>query len=237
MIQEMIPKKIHYCWFGGKPKPRLAEKCIASWQKFCPGFEIVEWNESNYDVTAHPYAESCFRRGMWAFLSDYVRLDAVFREGGLYFDTDVELIRDPSELLSEHAFFAFESDAYVNTGLGFGAEAGHESLVAMLDEYNRVIEGGSDFSPIGCPTLNTQALVKLGLVKNGIEQRLNDIRILPADYMNPFDDPTGRLMVTNRTVSIHWCAKSALKPSDRLRSRLTRPLHRMFGKEIFRKGK
>ena len=233
----MIPKKIHYCWFGGKPKPMLAEKCIASWRRFCPDFEIVEWNESNYDVTAHPYTKSCSERGMWAFLSDYARLDVVFREGGLYFDTDVELIRDPSELLEEHAFFAFENRDYVATGLGFGAEAGHPAVAAMLREYDAFREAGEEFSPIGCPTLNTRVLEGFGLAKNGQDQRLGDVRVLSPEWMNPLDDPTGRLNLTDRTVSIHWYAKSALHPSDRLRSRLTRPLHRLFGKDFFTKLK
>ena len=234
----MIPKKIHYCWFGGKPKPKLAEKCIASWRKFCPDFEIVEWNESNYDVTAHPYTKSCFERGMWAFLSDYVRLDVEYREGGIYFDTDVELIRDPAKLLKEHAFFAFENDDFVATGLGFGAEAGHPALAAMMREYDIFGVLESDFAPVGCPTLNTQALEDFGLVRNGLEQRLGDILIFPAEWMNPLDDATGRLNVTDKTVSIHWYAKSALKRSDRIRSRLTRPLHRLLGKDFFsRKGR
>lgn len=233
----MIPKKIHYCWFGGKPKPKLAEKCIASWRRFCPDYEIIEWNESNYDVTAHPYTKSCFERGMWAFLSDYVRLDVVFREGGLYFDTDVELIRDPSELLCEHAFFAFENRDYVATGLGFGAEAGHPAVAAMLREYDAFREAGDGFSPVGCPTLNIRALEGFGLVKNGLEQNLGDVRILPAEWMNPLDDATGRLNITDKTVSIHWYAKSALKRSDRIRSRFTRPLHRMFGTDFFSRMK
>lgn len=229
----MIPKKIHYCWFGGKPKPKLAEKCIASWRRICPDYEIVEWNESNYDVTAHPYTKSCFERGMWAFLSDYVRLDVVFREGGLYFDTDVELIRDPSELLEEHAFFAFENRDYVATGLGFGAEAGHPAVAAMLREYDSFREAGTEFSPVGCPTLNTRALDGCGLVKNGLDQILGDVRVLSPEWMNPLDDATGRLNVTDKTVSIHWYAKSALRRSDRIRSRFTRPLHRLFGKDFF----
>ena len=229
----MIPKTIHYCWFGGKPKPKLAEKCIASWRRFCPDYEIREWNEDNYDVDAHPYARACHERGLWAFLSDYVRLDVVFREGGLYFDTDVELLRSPEELLKTPAFFAFENDDYVATGLGFGAIAGHPAVALMMREYDGIVPTEEGFSPVGCPTLNTAALEKLGLVRNGREQLVGDVRILSADRMNPLDDPTGRLRITGDTVSVHWYAKSALRPADRLRSRLTRPFHRLFGKDFF----
>ena len=120
----MIPPHIHYCWFGGAKKPRLAEKCIASWKKHCPGYEITEWNESNFDISAYPYAEYCLKNRKWAFLSDFVRLDVVNRYGGIYFDTDVEAVRSFDPLLEYGAFYGFENDDNIATGLGFGAEPG-----------------------------------------------------------------------------------------------------------------
>lgn len=94
----MIPKRIHYCWFGRGEKPKLAERCIASWKKYCPDYEIIEWNEDNFDIAAYPYAAYCYRQKKWAFLSDFVRLVVVEAHGGLYFDTDVELVRKPDFL-------------------------------------------------------------------------------------------------------------------------------------------
>lgn len=119
----MIPKKIHYCWFGRGEKPKLAKKCIQSWKKYCPDYEIIEWNEDNFDIDQYPYLRWCYDNKKWAFLSDFARLLVVYQNGGIYFDTDVELIKTPDELLGCNAFFGFENDKNIATGLGFGAEA------------------------------------------------------------------------------------------------------------------
>lgn len=100
----MIPKKIHYCWFGRGDKPKLAKRCIASWKKYCPDYEIIEWNEDNFDINTNEYTKWCYENKNYAFLSDYVRLLVVYRHGGIYFDTDVELIRNPDFLLENQAF-------------------------------------------------------------------------------------------------------------------------------------
>lgn len=228
----MIPKIIHYCWFGGKEKPKLVKKCIESWSTFCPDYEIVEWNERNYDVRKNPYTSYCFENGKWAYLSDFVRLDVVFQQGGLYFDTDVELISSFDKLLDQSAFFAFENDAYIATGLGFGAEKGHAAVRAMLDEYPT--KEGHSISLVSCPDLNTKALLPYGLKQDGSLQRICDSLILPVDYMNPYDDPTGRLKITHNTMSIHWYSKSALSKRAILRSKITRPFHRAFGVDCFK---
>ena len=227
----MIPKKIHYCWFGGKELPKKAERCIASWKKYCPDYQIIRWDESNFDLTQNSYLRHCLKERKWAFLSDYVRLAVVAKHGGIYLDTDVELIASLDSLLEADAFFSFENSSLVNTGQGFGATAGHETVEAMLRQYD-----GLDLSQIqACPHYNTTALVALGLKPDGTAQTVAGARILPADYMNPYDDPTGKLSITANTVSIHWYAKSWVKPGLVLRSKLTRPLHRLFGTQVFRK--
>ncbi len=155
----MIPKKIHYCWFGGNPKPEIIEKCIASWHQYCPDWEIIEWNESNYDVGKRAYTKEAYDAKMWAFVSDVVRLDVVCNNGGIYLDTDVELKTGIEELRSFDAFFVFETDRNINTGIGFGAVAGHPSVKAMLEYYEDrtfVKNGKMDMSP--CPAKNTEAL-------------------------------------------------------------------------------
>ena len=106
----MIPKKIHYCWFGRGEKPKLAQKCIASWRKCCPDYEIIEWNEDNFDVNRNGYTRYCYANKKWAFLSDYVRLAVVLEHGGIYFDTDVELLKSPVPLMQHEAFFGFENE-------------------------------------------------------------------------------------------------------------------------------
>ena len=226
----MIPKKIHYCWFGGKELPELAKKCIASWEKFCPDYEIIRWDESNFDLDQTPYTRWCYDQGKWAFLSDYVRLAVVAEQGGLYFDTDVELVKSPEELLQYGAFYGFENSSAVNTGQGFGAQAQHPTIMAMCQEYLDLKENEDQ----ACPALNTAALLSMGLVLNGQRQNVAGAEILPADYLNPYDDATGRLYRTENTLGIHWYSKSWIDKRTVLRSKLTRPLHRIFGKDCFR---
>ena len=232
----MIPKVIHYCWFGGKEKPSLAVKCVNSWKKYCHDYEIIEWNESNFDVYQNAYTSYLYENHKYAFLSDYVRLRVVYEQGGVYFDTDVELIKEIDELLKYEAFYGFENDQYVASGLGFGAEKGHITVKRMLDLYEGIKKNDDGSFPLtGCPILNTQALEELGLIRNGKMQVICNAVILPEEYLNPYDDPTGRLNKTDNTISIHWYAKSWMSKRKILRSFLTRPLHRIFGKEFFRK--
>lgn len=231
----MIPKVIHYCWFGRGKKPKLAQKCIASWKEFCPDYEIIEWNEDNFDVNMNGYTRMCYEQKKYAFLSDYARLKIILQFGGIYFDTDVELLRPLNQLLTHPAFFGFEDAAHVNTGVGFGAESGNPAVQAMLAEYDGLLQGNKGV--IGCPILNTTALKKFGLSLNGKKQDLRVAFIYPVDYFNPYDDPTGQLSKTQNTVSIHWYSKSWMNRRTVLRSKLTKPLHRIFGKDFFHKFK
>lgn len=230
----MIPKRIHYCWFGRGEKPKLAKRCIASWKKYCPDYEIIEWNEDNFDIAAYPYASYCYRQRKWAFLSDFVRLVVVEAHGGLYFDTDVELVRKPDFLLEHEAFFGFENNVHVATGLGFGAVPHQGTIIAMLNQY-LLLEADSDgnFPIMGCPVLNTAALVELGLQCSGRRQTVAGAEIYPAEYFNPYESSTGRLRRTKETVSIHWYSMSWLSRGQILRSKFTRPFHRLFGDQCF----
>lgn len=229
----MIPKTIHYCWFGRGEKPKLAQKCIASWKKFCPDYEIIEWNEENFDVAMNGYTKMCYEEKKYAFLSDYARLVIVAEHGGLYFDTDVELVKSPDELLSKDAFLGFENEAYVNTGLGFGSVSHGSVVEAMLAEYDTLLNGKN--GTIGCPKLNTKTLVKLGLVQNGLEQKVQDAVIYPPVFFNPYDSATGELKRTSETVSIHWYAASWMSKRQKMRGAISKPLHRLLGKDFFRR--
>jgi hypothetical protein len=231
----MIPKKIHYCWFGGNPLPPLAQKCIASWERHCPDYEIIRWDESNFDLDQTPYTRWCYDNGKWAFLSDYARLAVVAEQGGLYFDTDVELVKSPDELLQFEAFYGFENDSIINTGQGFGAQAQHPTLLAMCQAYlalERNEDGG--FPVQACPALNTAALLPMGLILNGERQNVAGAEILPAEFLNPYDDATGKLHRTENTIGVHWYSKSWISKGAILRSHITRPFHRIFGKDCFR---
>ena len=235
----MIPKTIHYCWFGGAEKPKLAQKCIASWKKYCPDYEIIEWNESNFDVQLNDYTSFTFAHKLYAYLSDYVRLWAVENYGGFYFDTDVELIKPLDELEKLDAFFAFETPAFITTGLGFGAEAHHPSVKAMLDAYDRrdieSIKSGYEKGEKlrGSPKMNTYALTPYGLQQNGKRQQVLGAELFPKEFFCPFDDVTGELKKTDNTISIHWYLKSAHGKKALWRAKISRPIHRLlkiFGK-------
>lgn len=228
----MIPKKIHYCWFGGNPKPKLAEKCIASWKKYCPDYELIEWNEDNFDVNMNGYTQMCIAEKKYAFLSDYVRLVVVAQHGGVYFDTDVELIKPIDALMESEAFFCFETPEYVASGLGFGSVAHGTAIEAMLREYDFLLDGTQGTR--GCPRLNTSALEKLGLRRDGQMQLVAGARVLPVEYMNPYESATGRLNQTPNTVSIHWYSASWMSRKAILRTKLARPFHRLFGADCFK---
>lgn len=236
----MIPKIIHYCWFGRNKKSDLVERCIASWKKYCPDYEIIEWNEDNFDVNCNAYCRYCYENKKWAYLSDLVRLMVVYEHGGIYFDTDVEVVQSFDDVLKMEAFFAFENNENVATGLGFGSILGHKTVKAMIEQYKEIeLEENGTMKLLGCPQLNTKALLQFGLVLNGKKQYAGGALILPCEYMNPYDDPTGVLHKTKNTLSIHWYSKSALDKWTILRSKLTRPFHRIFGVTCFKwlKGK
>lgn len=232
----MIPKIIHYCWFGRGEKPKLAKRCISSWEKYCPDYKIIEWNEDNFDVNCNAYTKWCYENKKYAFLSDYVRLLVVYEHGGIYFDTDVELIRNMDFLLKDQAFFGFETDvmdvsnpknADINSGLAYGSVASGLALHAMLKEYEPLLDG--QHGVVMCPELNTAALEKLGLKRDGSYQKFSWGTLYPKDYFNPYQSTTGRLNKTQNTVSIHWYMGSCLTNKQKIRAAISKPLHRIFG--------
>lgn len=229
----MIPKKIHYCWFGQGKLSSKARKCIQSWKKYCPDYEIIEWNENNFNVNQNEYTKKVYREKKYAFLSDYARLKIIYEHGGIYLDVDVEVVKSFDDLLNNKAYFGFESEKFTNTGAGFGAEKGNNAVKVLLEQYDQLLDGTKD--TIGCPILNTQALVKLGLKLNNQLQELDDCTVYPSDYFDPYDDLTGRLNKTKKTHSIHWYAKSWLDKKTIIKSILTKPLHRLLGTDFFHK--
>ena len=202
----MIPRTIHYFWFGNAPKPESVSKCIESWHKFCPDFEIIEWNESNYDVHKQPYIEKAYEEKKWAFVSDYARLDVLYEHGGIYLDTDVEVIRDLSPLCEYSAFIGFENETLVNDGQGFGGEAGFPLFKEMLECYDsddayEYWGGEKHYSE--SPKLRTKVLLRHGVCLNGLRQNVVGMEILPVDYFCPKNYRTGKINITHNTYSIH----------------------------------
>lgn len=201
-----IPKTIHYCWLGRNPKPASVLKCIESWKKFCPDYEIVEWNEDNLDLSANLYARRAYDQKAWAFASDYFRLWAVYHHGGIYLDTDVQLIRNLDPLLENRAYMGFENEEMLNTGLGFGAEAGSEFLGELIKLYDSLAFVNTDGSlnRTATPEYTTRVAHSFGLTNDtGRIQRVLDLTCYPREYFSPKDYFTERLHVTKNTYSIH----------------------------------
>lgn len=229
----MIPKIIHYCWFGGNCLDEKAEKCLQSWRKFFPDYEIIQWNESNFDVTKIDFMEKAYRNKEWAFVSDVARLMVVYEHGGIYFDTDVEVIRSYDDILSENpkAFMGIDNNGLVNTGLGFGAEKKHPILKKHIELYKRIsFEEYSDhLSDIACPILTTSLLQPLGLLKENKKQFIADIEIFPTSYFAPIDYRTGKIKITDKTRSIHWYNASWQDSKTKKEQEQLRKLSAIFG--------
>lgn len=226
----MIPKIIHYCWFGRGEKPELAKKCIASWRKSCPDFEIREWNEGNCDYLSIPFMAEAYAAKKYAFVSDAMRLIVLEQYGGVYFDTDVEVLRDISPLLDDEGFIGFENDQFVNSGQIMAAKAHHPVIQAMIEEYKKLHFTNADgtTTPVGCPRLNTDVMERFGLIRNGREQVVAGIHVYSADYFNPMDSTTGKLTKTENTYSIHWYSMSWLPKRVQMKAKLGRLWRRMW---------
>ena len=225
----MLSKIIHYCWFGRGEKPALAKKCIASWRKFCPDFEIREWNEDNCDYLSMPFMAEAYAAKKYAFVSDVMRLIVLEQYGGVYFDTDVEVIRDITPLLGDEGFIGFENDQFVASGLTIAATPHHPVICAMIEEYKKLHFKNPDGSTnaVGCPHLNTDVLEQFGLIRNGREQIVAGIHVYPVDWFNPLDSVTGRLKKTRNTYSIHWYSMSWLPWQVRMKAKVGRVIRRM----------
>ncbi len=207
----MIPKVIHYCWFGGNSLGDRELKCIDSWKKFLPGYEIIQWNESNFDLSCCAYVQEAHKAGKWAFVSDYARFKIIFERGGLYFDTDVEAIASFDNLLEEGPFMGFESDPSergfmsVNSGLGFAAPAGLDIFRIILNSYEAdhfLLEDGN-YNYQTVVERVTNILVNRGLKAIPGIQQVEGISIYPSEYLNPTNLQTGELCVTSQTRSVH----------------------------------
>lgn len=208
----MIPKKIHYVWIGG-PKGNLENICISSWKEKLPDYEIIEWNEKNFDIKKEiegkPFLQECYKRKLWAFISDYIRTKVLYEHGGIYMDTDMQIVQDITPLLSQSKIMlGYECETYIN-GAIIGATKGHKLLKDMLDFYEKDIIN-SDFYTI--PKLITHLLGK-NYEKYHRNNFSEDIRVYDEEYFYPFHfkaDFTEEC-ITSNTYGIHWWGKSWAK--------------------------
>lgn len=216
--QSRIPKVIHYTWFGGNEKKEIHLKCIASWKKHCPDYEIIEWNETNYDVYKNRYMSQAYERKKWAYVSDYARLDILYQYGGIYLDTDVELLKCMDALLTTEAFVCFGEWPAPNSGAGIGCVKGHEVIKEMMDTREAldfIQEDGSD-DPHTNSNYEMQALMRHGFRMNFACQTKDGMTLYPPDMIAPVS-VTGRdAFVTERTIGVHYCNNSWRNGNGRL---------------------
>lgn len=254
----MIPKIIHFCWFGGNPLPELAQKCIASWRKYLPDYEIWQWGGKptpapslkgreivvcdkvmEFDVEMIPYTAEAYRQKKYAFVSDYARFWILYRYGGIYFDTDVEVIRPLDEIITQGNFMGFELNPdgendpqkyapryafAVNPGVGLGMEKEHPFIKTMLEKYAQ-LEYETPVFPWGKTIVayTTEELCRLGLQNVRGIQEVQGIKVYPHEYFAPIDVISGKLHITKNTYTIHrymgsWGDKRHRSWKDLIRS-------------------
>ena len=274
----MIPKVIHYCWFGRNPLPESAKKCIASWRKFLPDYEIWQWSEGElvssnpndndnqnshtpalptregdnkregeklydkilpFDVNIIPYTQQAYEAKKYAFVSDYARFWILYKYGGLYFDTDVEIIKPMDDIIERGPFMGIEVKAkegeypQVAPGLGLGVTPGHKLYQVLLDMYVslRFLNEDGSLNQKTIVKYNTEVLQEQGLLPSNDLQEVAGVWIYPADYFNPLDSLTGKLKLTDNTHSIHWYMNS-WSDSSAFRQWLSKMSHRLFGTKL-----
>ena len=232
----MIPKIIHYCWFGRGQKPEQAVKCIESWKKYLPEYELKEWDEDNFDITQNQYVREAYENRKFAFVTDYVRLYALYHDGGVYMDTDVEVIGSYDQFLHHHAFSGFETDGNVPTGM-MAAEKGSIWAKELLDQYNdrKFVQEDGSFDMTTNTTVITEYMLGKGLILNNKYQDFPDLcTMYPADYFCPKDHRTGKIRCTKNTVCIHHFAGSWLKHSfwNDFRHHMKLTLVKVFGERL-----
>jgi mannosyltransferase OCH1-like enzyme len=200
-----IPKIIHYCWFGGKPLSALGKKCLASWEKYLPEYQIIRWDEGNFDVNSVPYTKESYQLKKYAFVSDYVRYKVLYDFGGIYMDTDVEVLKNLDEFLENEAFSCFEDFNFVNPGSILGSVKENLILKDIMNLYEN-----SDFINLNtslnlktAPQILTELLINRGLEKKDVYQRVSGVAIYPKEYFCPKSWVTKEMTITPNTHTIH----------------------------------
>ena len=225
----MIPKTIHYIWFGGGKEPELVQKCLESWKKFCPDYQIIRWDENSLDFSCNAYAAEAYKARKWSLATDFFRFKILYDYGGIYLDTDVELLKPLDDLLDARAYMGIESTGYVNTGSGFGAEKGlplFEEILTRFESASFSAERPAIFSIVEDVTR------RHGYVFTNKRQTVADAIVYPMDYFAPINLTTRKLRVTKNTYSIHHYSGSWKSEEEKRSARRQALCCRLFGRRL-----
>lgn len=220
---QRIPKKIHYCWFGKTPTPKIFERCLDSWKRYCPDYEIIRWDETNFNFDNNEYLKKTYNLKKYANFTDYFRLKIIYDHGGIYLDIDVELIKPLNELLNYKSFFSMQDDYYFASGLGFGAEKRHPLIQKLMTHYENIanqIDQNYEFDI--CPITETN-IIRENYEIDGLKVNVIDNNIfLPREFMCPVPYISSETFFTDNTISIHHFSASWIKPRQRFKLTLIR---------------
>lgn len=221
-----MTKYIHYCWFGGKPLPKLAKKCIESWKKYLPDYELKEWNESNSNVEECPFIKGAYENKKWAFVADYVRTKALKEYGGIYFDTDMEILKNIDKLLEENSFLGIEDSGYVAVGVWYEKEKNAFLPTELLKKYQEIEKFNvNKLTEISIPKLISGILSEYGLIKGSKKiQNINGVTIYPRDYFYPYSYDRSNNSFSENTCMIHYYDASWVPLKDRIENNMLRKL-------------
>ena len=240
----MIPKVIHYCWFGNNKLSKEETKCINSWKNFFPDYKIIEWNESNFDINCCRYVKEADEAKKWAFVTDYARYKILYENGGIYFDTDVEVIKNFDNILKNGPFMGCENKPFVfinNTktynkckvasGLGCAADPHMDIYKELLDDYEKdaFINDDGSYNLLTVVDRTTNILREHGLNDNDYVQNICGINIYPSEYFCPMDMNTGKIDITDNTYSIHKYRSSWVDKNSIIRGKIYKTLNRVIG--------
>lgn len=232
----MIPKKIHYCWFGKNPLPKLAQKCISSWNKYCSDYEIICWNEDNFDININDYVKEAYENKKFAFVTDFVRLFVLYEYGGIYMDTDVEVIQNLDEFLNHESFSGFESIEHVPTGI-MASSKKNKLIGELLDYYDgkHFIKKDGTFDLKSNTETITEIMTKKGLRKNNKFQIIEGFALYPSEYFCPVAHDTKKLHKTYNTHTIHWFAGSWVPKKQKIKIRVYQVLKKIFSERTLKR--
>lgn len=226
-----IPKIIHYCWFGPNPLPEIFKKCYESWNKYCPDYQIKFWNEENFRFEDIEYLKKTYSLGAYAHFVDYSRLKIIHDYGGIYLDVDVELIKPLDSLLQYQMYLGYEDDNHINTGLGFGAEKSHiilKELMATYEKESNFID--RDYVFENCPTKDSRTLLGLGFKLDNKLEILNNITLLPTNYLCPVGYMDIKKTYNTDTISVHHFASSWFNRQQNINKNIILFSEKFFGK-------